>query len=84
MANTPIGLDVALAVAAAVLQRCWVQRQDHHRFGGHAQGQMWPERPCCGISWHGDVHVDAQHVEGDVRQNQHLAGDDGRRSKTEG
>jgi hypothetical protein len=33
MEDTPIGLDVALAVAAAVRQvpqRCWDQRQDHH------------------------------------------------------
>jgi hypothetical protein len=87
MEDAPIGLDVALAVTAAVQQasqRCWVQRQDHHRSGGLAQGQVWPGHPSCGASWHGDVHVDAQHVEGDVRQGQHLAGDDGHRSKTEG
>jgi|UniRef100_A0A804UGL4 hypothetical protein len=64
--------------------RCWVQRQDHHRSGGLAQGQVWPERPSCGAYWHGGVHVDAQHIEGDVRQGQRLAGDDGHRSKTEG
>jgi hypothetical protein len=34
MEDTPIGLGVALAVAAAVQQvpqRCWDQRQDHPR-----------------------------------------------------
>ena len=45
MEDAPIGLGVALAVAAAVRQvpqRCWDQRQDHHRSGGRAQGQVWP------------------------------------------
>ena len=87
MEDAPIGLGVALAVAAAVQQvpqRCWDQRQDHPRSDGRAQGQVWPGRPSCCASWHGGDHVDAQHVEDDVRQSQRLAGDDGHRSKTEG
>jgi hypothetical protein len=62
MEDAPIGLDVALAVAAVVRQvpqRCWDQRQDRHRSGGRAQGQVWPGRPSCYASWHDDDHVDA-------------------------
>jgi hypothetical protein len=87
MEDAPIGLDVALAVAAAVRQvpqRCWDQRQDHHQSGGRTQGQVWPGRPSCCASWHGGDHVDAQQIEADVPQGQHLAGDDGHHSKTEG
>jgi hypothetical protein len=51
MEDAPIGLDVALAAAMPqLLQCCWVQRQDHHRSGGHAQGQVWSGRPSCGAS----------------------------------
>lgn len=68
MEDAPIGLDVALAAAMPQLpQCCRVQRQDHHRSGGHAQGQVWSGHPSCGASWHGSIHVDAHHIEGDVR-----------------